>query len=119
MFILVFILVFTVVIPIAWIISEFHDRRWLRLTLGVSSILLSIGVAVVIGSFERFNSNAWFGNASKRLINTTISEIEAGHEERVLRSLKRLQLKYEPTYENRAQYDQLVDETVKEMRSDK
>jgi hypothetical protein len=104
-------------VPIAWFLAEFHDRRWLRLVLGCSAILLSFGVAALVGRAERFNSNAWFGGASKNLIDTTIAELEAGNQEGVLRSLRALQQEYSPTYENRARYDVLIEQTVAQMRS--
>ncbi|HZW31816.1 MAG TPA: hypothetical protein VFF52_13975 [Isosphaeraceae bacterium] len=108
-----------IALPIAWFASEFQNRRWLRLALGTAAILLSFGIAFAVGSLERFNSNAWFGTASKNLIDATITELEAGHEERVLRSLKALQHKYAPTYENRARYDSLIEEAVTQMQSDR
>jgi cytochrome c biogenesis protein CcdA len=104
-------------VPIAWFASEFQDRRWLRLALGTFAILLSLGVAAVVGSLERFNSNAWFGDASKKLVEATVAELEAGNRDAVLRSLRNLQQKYSPTYENRARYDVLVEETVIQMRA--
>jgi hypothetical protein len=106
-------------IPLGWFVSEFQDRRWLRLVLGAFAIFLSFGVAVFVGSLERLNSNAWFGFASKDLVDATIVELEAGNRDRVLRSLKVFQGKYSPTYENRARYDVLIEETVKQMRAKK
>ncbi len=111
------VLLLVVAAPIAWFASEFQDRRWLRLASGTLAILLSFGVAALVGSLERFNSNAWFGNATKELIDRAVTELETGNEARVLRSLKDLQGRYAPTYENRARYDMLVQEAVKEMRS--
>lgn len=110
-------LLLVVVTPLAWFASEFQPRRWLRLTLGSSAILLSFGVAFLAGSLERFNSNAWFGGASKKLIDATVREIEGGNQDRVLRSLKDLQDKYSPTCENRARYDKLVEEGVSQMQT--
>jgi hypothetical protein len=112
-----FVLVLVVMTPIAWFASEYQDRRWLRLVLGSAAILLGFGVAFVVGSLERFNSNAWFGSATKELIDVTVHELEAGDKERVLRSLKHLQKQYVPTYEHRARYDHLVQETVAKMRT--
>jgi hypothetical protein len=104
--------------PIAWFASEFQGRRWLRLVLGcLATIVLNCGIAAVFISFERFNSNSWFGNASKELVDATVAELEAGNEDGVLRALKAMQQKYSPTYENRARYDDLVKETVAQMRA--
>jgi 4-amino-4-deoxy-L-arabinose transferase-like glycosyltransferase len=111
------VLLLIVATPIAWFASEFQDKRWLRLALGTLAILLSFGVAGLVGWLERFNSNAWFGNATKELIDAAVTELEAGNRARVLRSLKDLQGRYAPTYENRARYDTLVQEAVKKMRS--
>ena len=110
------IIVLAIAVPIAWFASEYQARRWLRHVLGCLAILLSFGVAALVGSLERFNSNAWFGLASKELVDTTIAELEAGNEDRVLSSLRAFQQKYSPTYENRARYDQLVEDTVFQMR---
>jgi hypothetical protein len=112
-----FIVMLAIGVPIAWFASEFQGRRWLRLVLGSFAILLSLGAAAVVGSLERFNSNAWFGNASKNLVDATIAELEAGNRDGVLRSMKTLQKKYSPTYENRARYDVLIEETVTQMRA--
>jgi hypothetical protein len=110
------VVLLAVIIPIAWFVSEFKSSRRVRLTLGTFAILLSFGIAFVVGSLDRFNSNAWFGRATKDLIDATISELDAGHQEAVVRSLKDLQIKYQPTYENRARYDELVRQTVEQMQ---
>lgn len=89
----------------------------MRLALGTVAVLLSFGFAALVGSLERFNSNAWFGGATKELIDEMVVELEAGNRDRVLRSLKDLQGRYSPTYENRARYDMLVKGAVKAMRS--
>lgn len=104
-------------VPIAWFASEFQGRRWVRLVLGSSAILLSFGLAALVGSLERLNSNAWYGHAAKNLVDATIAELETGNRDGVLRSLKTLQQKYTPTYENRANFDVLVEGAVTQMRA--
>ena len=110
------ILLLVIVTPIAWFASEFQDRRWLRMVLGSAAILLCVGVAFLSGTLEMFNANAWFGAASKALVDTTIEQLEAGNQDQVLAVLKKLQAKYSPTYENRARYDELTEEAVVDMR---
>jgi hypothetical protein len=110
------VLVIVIALPVAWFASEFRGSRGMRLTLGCLAILCSFGVAFVVGSLERFNSNAWFGHASKQLVDVTVSELEAGHTNQVLRSFRQLQSEYRPTYENRARYDKLVEQAVADMK---
>jgi len=111
-------LILVVATPMAWAASEFQDRRWLRLTLGSLAISFCFGVAFLVGSLDRLNSNAWFGSASRQLVDTTVSELEAGRQQHVLESLKQLQNDFAPTYENRARYDVLVNEAVERMRGE-
>lgn len=111
------IVVAVISLTIGWFVSEFRCRRGIRLTLGCLALLSAFGVAFVVGSLERFNSNAWFGGASARLIEATVSELEAGNTKNTLRVLRKLRADYHPTYENRGRYDKLVDQAVEEMKS--
>jgi len=65
-----------------------------------------------------FNYNAWYGRATNELVDTTISELESGNQERVLAALKSLEAVYEPTYEHRADYEILVERAVSEMKGE-
>jgi hypothetical protein len=110
-------LVLLIALPVAWLASEFQQRRALRIALGTCCLVLSFGVAGLAGSLQMFNANAWFGSATKELIDTTVTELEAGNTASVLSALKGLQQRYQPTYENRARYDKLVEEAVREMKT--
>jgi hypothetical protein len=103
------ILFIAVVLPLAWFASEFWHHRWLRLLLGSSAIALSFLIAYTVGSLEHLNANAWYGGASKNLIDATVTELEKGNTEQVIRELKALQNEFQPTYENRARYDKLIE----------
>ena len=104
--------VLTIGLPIAWLVSEFQSRRWLRIALGSGVLAMCFGVAFIAGSLDRFNSNAWYGHASLTLVETTVKQLETGKSTDVIQILKWLQSKFQPTYENRAGYDQLVNEYV-------
>ncbi|QDT54050.1 hypothetical protein Pan44_20770 [Caulifigura coniformis] len=106
------ILFLCLAMPVAWLASEFQARRGLRIALGCCAIGMCYAVAAGVGSFERFNSKAWYGSASKGLIDTTLLELEAGNTGKVIEALKSLHSKFEPTYENRARYDHLVNEYI-------
>lgn len=109
------ILVLTIALPIAWIASEFQKHRGLRILLGGGAIGMSLLVAYGVGSLEHLNANAWYGGASKNLIDTTIEELEAGNTEQVIEELKVLQEQFHPTYENRARYDKLIEEYMSRL----
>lgn len=113
-----FILVLAVALPLLWLLSEFSSSRPLRISLGVLALVMSFGVAFVVAMLERLNDNAWYGAASKRLIDATVAQIESGNIKRLLPELKRLQAEFHPTYENRARYDRLIDEFVERLDED-
>ncbi len=77
-----------------------------------------MGIAYLVGHLSEFNYNAWYGGNSKRLIDTTITQIEDGNIDRVMSVLRRLNLDYRPTYENRARYDILVRQAVSQMKGE-
>lgn len=110
------VLLIVIALPIAWLTAEFGKRRPLRIALGLAAIASAMGVAYLVGHLSRLNYNAWYGSASKDLIDTTVTQIEDGNIDRVMTVLRRLNLDYQPTYENRAHYDELVNEAVSQMK---
>lgn len=109
------VLFLAVALPLVWFLSEFQERRWIRIASGCSAIAMSIFVAYGVGSLEELRANAWYGDASKNLVDSTIEELENGDTEKVIEGLKILQEKFEPTYENRARYDELIKEYLKSL----
>ena len=107
------ILLLVVVLPIAWLISEFCNNRAIRIGLGVCAIAMSFGVAWIVGSLDRFRSNTYFAEATKDLVQNTIVELENGNDGLVLLGLKELRSDFNPTYESRDDYDRLVDRYVR------
>ncbi len=105
-------------IPV-WLFAEFKASRLVRVGVGVltfaACVLLTYGFASVL---TKLNYNAWFGGATKTLIETSIAGIEDGHLERVLDAWRALGAEYQPTYENRAGYQKLVETTIRAMKSE-
>jgi hypothetical protein len=114
----VIVLLIVVALPFAWFAAEFGERRSLRIGLGIAAIVSTMGVAYVLGELSRWNYDAWYGAASKSLVDTTVQEIEDGNVDRVVSVLRRLNLDYRPTYENRTHYDELVEAAVLQMTAD-
>ena len=107
-----------IALSIAWFASEFGKCRPLRIILGIAAIASAMGVAYLVGHLARWNYNAWYGGASKDLVETTVTQIEDGNIKRVMTVLRRLNLDYQPTYENRAHYDELLNAAVSQMKGD-
>jgi hypothetical protein len=95
------ILLIVIGLPIAWLASEFGTYRGLRVALGLAAVASAMGVAYIVGHLSHFNYNAWYGGASKDLVDTMISEVEDGNIDRVMSVLRRLDLDYQPTYDFR------------------
>ena len=110
---LIFLLV--VAVPIAWFASEFTRSRLARIALGVASIGLSFAVAAAVGKLDRLDSNAYYGAATKDLVQNTIQQLEQGNTQRVLAELRQLRADFEPSYETRDDYDELVRRYVQEV----
>jgi hypothetical protein len=114
---LLVLFVLAVGLPLGWLASEFQPRRWLRILLGILALTMSVFLALGFSLLERFNYNAWYGAASATLIGTTIAEIEDGRTDQLLPALRLLRREFDPTYINRAHYDQLVNQFAKEIKA--
>ena len=101
--------------PTVWLVSEFRGNRPQRVTLGLTCILGSFGIAWFVGSLQQLNYNAWYGGSTGRFIATSIEEIEDGNLDQVLKVWRGLDRQFYPTYENRARYDVLVEQAVDRM----
>ncbi len=95
------ILFLVVAFPIAWLISEFYNNRCARIILGLCAIGMSFGVAFIVGSLDRLQSNVYFAGATKDLIQNTIIELENDRADLVLTELRNLRDEFRPTYETR------------------
>jgi len=108
-----------VALPIGWLVSEFSNNRLLRITLGILAIAMTTFCACAVNSMLTcFNYNAWYGSATRDLIQTSIAQIEDGHTERVLKVWRGMDSQYQPTYENRAGYQDWVKGATARMTGD-
>ena len=113
----VLLIILVVVLPFAWLATEFFNNRPLRIALGIVSIVSCAVCAYNVGNLGgEFNANSYFATANQTLINTTIDELDHSHMPQVLASLRQLQDQYHPNYENRSHYDELVSQAVTQMK---
>lgn len=124
---LLLIFIFTIVVPpILWMLSEYKSKkRGLKLVAGWYAILSSMtGASVICACLMAFDHlttilkyNTMYGKTTETLIETTISQLEAGETEKVTVCLKELKSEFLPVYKNKGEYRKLVDKTVKKMNS--
>ena len=74
-------------------------------------------IAIGVGTLLRLNYNANYGAVSFDLIEMVVANIERGNEEELLRELKQLKDNFHPTYEDTANYDELVRDFVDRMKT--
>jgi hypothetical protein len=92
------------VLVLLWLGSEFQPRVWPRIVLGSLCLGLGVPIAFTAGTIlQRFNDNARFGVATRELVDATISQLQAGHADRVTAELRRFRDHYEPSYETHAE----------------
>ena len=106
-----------IAIPVSWLVAEFRGKR-VRITFGLLTILCSFGIAAIIGKTTELNYNAWFSRATSDLIFTIVEQVEDSELDRVMTVLRSLNRQYQPTYENRANYQALVEDATARMRGD-
>lgn len=101
-----------------WMLAEFRQDRAARVIFGSLTLFLGLGAGVVLSMLNEFNYNAWYGSATKNLIDTIVIQVEDGNLDRVMTVLRGLNRQYQPTYENRAGYRDLVEEATAQMRGE-
>ena len=100
-----------------WFASEFQGRIWLRILIGILTLVVVGCSAFWLGSvLESFGANHYFAEANKVLIGRIISDMEEGRDEQLLAELKTLNHNYQPSYETRSDLDVLVDDFVRNMQ---
>ena len=111
------ILLLLVAVPIGWFASEFSKYRALRIALGILAIATTtFGVCAVNHVLTTFNYNVSYGTATKKLVRTSIAQIERGHLDWVLESWRKMDMRYEGTYETPpSTYVGSVEEAVARM----
>ena len=111
------LLLLLVAVPIGWFASEFSKYRALRIALGIVAIATTtFGVCAVNDLLTSINYNISYGNATKKLVQTSIAQIEDGHLDRVVKTRRRMDVQYDATYEMPpSKYVQLTEDAIAQM----
>jgi hypothetical protein len=109
-------LLLTVTLPIAWLVADFKAKPILRRVLGIFAILWSFGIALLVGNLQFFNANSFFSSATKDLLSSSVEQLKSGKTQSVLAAWEKANSEFNATYENRSQYQQIVDEAIADMK---
>jgi hypothetical protein len=113
------LIVLTLVMPLAWFVSEFQRHVSLRVFLGACSLIWVWFFSYAIGGMlATFKDNVEFGDASKRYALVVVEELDKGRVAEVTRELRSFSKTYDPTYENYPRYSEVIDELIGRLQGD-
>ena len=79
--------------------------------------LSTLGIGLFFGQMERLNYNIWYSSATKELLEEMIIKMEKSENKIVLEELKKLQIEIQTGYGERGNYDELVRESIENLKS--
>ena len=103
--------------PLAWIVFEFRRNAVARRICGALTIASACLIGWGVGMLQQLNYNAWYGQASKRLLEGVAETLPPGSPERKI--IEDGAERFRPTYENRARYDHEVDSILESLKRTK
>jgi hypothetical protein len=113
----ILILILVSLFPIGWIVGEVKNNAMMRRVCGVGAFVLALLIAIVVGSIHRLQYNADYGFAAKALFEKTVISLENGRSDVVLDEYKKLSDTYQPTYENRANFDEIARDAAERLET--
>jgi hypothetical protein len=110
------LLLLAILLPFAWLASEFQSRRWLRITLGLGALVGVFCISAILSVMDGIDSNSYFSVANCELLDSTIDGLASEQSDVVLKELRSFRDNYEPTYENRSNYQEKVAAYSKKLK---
>jgi len=104
-----------VLFPIGWVIGELKNKQTLRRISAVGAFVFALLVGVIVGYLQQLRYNAEYGFASKQLFEQTVISLKKGESDKVIEVYETLTESYRPTYENKADFDELVEKASEEL----
>ena len=100
---------------LGWVVSEFQTRRWIRLLLGACAVTAGLYAGILYGHFKVLQAKVYFGEATYRLLQVTLDEVESGHTDRAAAELTLLRRDLVDTYVRTFECTELIEATVVRM----
>jgi hypothetical protein len=104
---------------ISWLVLEKTAGAAWRIAAGlITMALVSFSVWCVTYIGMVFNYNAYYGSATRDLIESSLAALERDDEETVRKVFRGLRDQYHPTYEHNARYAEQVAEAARHLRGE-
>ncbi|MEN8848063.1 MAG: hypothetical protein ABF377_08335 [Akkermansiaceae bacterium] len=113
-----FILALVVLFPIGWIIGESKNKPMVRRVCGIGAFVFALLVGVIVGLLQRLQYNADYSFSSKELFEQTVLSLKNEKTDEVLKQYEKLSEVYSPTYENRANFDEVVNAAAESLKKE-
>ena len=89
-----------------------------RRVCGIGAFVFALLVGVIVGVLQRLQYNADYGFSSKELFEQTVLSLKNGKTDEVLKEYEKLSEVYSPTYENRANFDEVVNAAAESLKEE-
>jgi hypothetical protein len=109
----IYLIIIALVLPTIWLVAEIKGKVVVRRIFGALTIVSACLIGWGVGMLQQLNYNAWYGHASKKLLEGIAASLPPDLPER--RALEEGAQKFQPTYENRAHYDLTVDSILESL----
>ncbi len=90
----------------------------MRRACGIGAFIFALLVGVILGSLQRLQNNADYGFSSQKLFEQTVISLKNGKTDKVIEEFENLLEVYSPTYENRANFDDLVNAATQSLKEE-
>ena len=108
-----FIIILALVLPLGWLIAEIKGKVVARRIFGALTIVSACLIGWGVGMLQQLNYNAWYGHASKKLLEGVATSLPSDSPERKV--LEEAAQKFRPTYQDGDRYDLLVDSILESI----
>jgi hypothetical protein len=108
------IIIIGMLFPVGWVVADISDCKIARRILGLLTIVVACFFVWGVGMLKSTNYNASYGQASKEMLEALAPRFQAHTAERKI--LDQAISDFQPTYENRANYDEIVQNLIKELK---
>lgn len=109
-------LIAAAILAVAWFPAELRGTTTVRRALGAALAMALVVSVAYQGAAEHLSTNAYFTTAAKTLLDDSVTHLQQGRTQAVLREWSRASAGFAGTDENRGGFAEVVEQAVAGMR---